>query len=75
VRGGQESVVAYARALADGPLPVPDVEIVGEIVSAALFGRADPGPEAQRWAEAALAAALDAHPVGGIADEEAVAAR
>jgi hypothetical protein len=61
-RGRSEPLVRYAAELACGPLPDRRVAEVAEVVSDALFGRRDPGPEVQRTAEATWAEVLTAHP-------------
>jgi hypothetical protein len=61
-RGGSETVSAHASALAHGALPDARVARVGQMVSAALFGRVAPPPEARRWAEGVVDEASNAHP-------------
>jgi hypothetical protein len=61
-RARSEPLARYAAALAAGVLPDPRVPEVAEVVSGALFGPRDPGPEAQRWAESTWAALLADHP-------------
>ena len=67
-RSRSEPLVRYAAELARDPLPDPRVPAVAEVVSDALFGRRDPGPEVQRWAEATWAEVLAAHPAPGRRD-------
>ena len=63
-RATSETVVEYARALAGGPLPDIRIAAVGRLVSAALFGRTAPPPDAQTWAESVVNEAAAAHPAG-----------
>lgn len=72
-RGRSQSLVRYAAALQDGPLPDERVTQVADIVSTALFARTDPGHEAQAWAEATWAQLTESHPVPGRAERRRTA--
>jgi hypothetical protein len=60
-----EPLARYAAGLRSGPIPDERITAVADVVSTALFSRADPGPEAQRWAEATWAEIAAAHPAPG----------
>lgn len=72
-RRGAESLTRYGRALAAGPLPDPRIVDVADVVSTALFGRDDPGPQAQEWAETTWADIVEGHPPPGRAERKRVA--
>jgi hypothetical protein len=61
-RDRSETVSAHAAALAGGPLPDPRLVTVGQMVSAALFGRRQPPAAARTWAEGVVDEASRAHP-------------
>ena len=61
-RAKEETIVAYSAALTRQELPDPRLAEVGRVVSAALFGAADPGAERRVWAESTLDAILADHP-------------
>lgn len=65
-RGPGETVATHARALADGPLPDGRVVAVGQMVSAALFGRRAPDASDQAWADAAIDEATTQHPARAV---------
>ena len=69
-RGRSQSLVRYADDLRAGPMPDERLPQVADVVSTALFGRGDPGPEAQAWAEATWAEIVAAHPVPGRAERK-----
>jgi hypothetical protein len=57
-----ETVVAHTEALAHGPIPDARLVSVGQVVSAALFGRAEPPEATRQWAEHVVDEASAAHP-------------
>jgi hypothetical protein len=65
-RGPGETVATHARALAEGPLPDGRVVTVGQMVSAALFGRRAPAASDQAWADAAIDEATARHPARAV---------
>lgn len=67
-RNRSEPLVGYAAALRSGPIPDERIVAVADVVSTALFSRGDPGPEAQRWAEATWEEIESAHPAPGRAE-------
>ncbi|HWJ97319.1 MAG TPA: hypothetical protein VNQ33_04110 [Acidimicrobiales bacterium] len=67
-RDRSQSLVRYADDLRAGPIPDDRVIEVAVTVSAALFGRHDPGPETQARAESTWAAVVEAHPAPGRAE-------
>ncbi|MGZ4682985.1 MAG: hypothetical protein ACXV8G_11050, partial [Acidimicrobiales bacterium] len=62
-RGTDETVLAYAAALAGEQLPDPRLTTVGRVASDALYGRSQPSDELRSWADATLAEIVEAHPV------------
>lgn len=67
-RRRSQSLSSYAGALNAGPIPDSRVPDVADAVSTALFGRRDPGPDAQHWAESTWAQIVAAHPVPSRSD-------
>jgi hypothetical protein len=61
-RNRGETVVDHAHALIDGPLPDARLREVGEIVSAALFGRHLPDEAIRNWVDQVVREATDANP-------------
>ena len=61
-RNRGETVVDHTHALIDGPLPDARLIEVGEIVSAALFGRHMPDDGTRAWVEQVVDEATDANP-------------
>jgi YD repeat-containing protein len=61
-RGRSETVSAHASALAGGPLPDARLATVGQMVSAALFGRREPPAEVRTWADDVVDEVSNAHP-------------
>jgi hypothetical protein len=64
-RRADESVTAYAAALASGVVPDPSVIELGEVLADALYGPVEVDPQRRRWAEQAVARLeASAAPVG-----------
>lgn len=61
-RRSSESVLAYTRALADGPVPDERLAEVGQVLSTALFGQTAPSPATRADVKATVTAIIDAHP-------------
>lgn len=65
-RLASETITSYAGALGEGPwLPDPRLGDVGVVLSAALFGRAEPPESSRAWAEQVVGEAVDQHPLSG----------
>lgn len=67
-RRRSQSLTRYGDALRAGPIPDDRLADVVDVVSTALFGRSELGPDAQRWAESTWSQILESHPAPGRGD-------
>ncbi|HEY5155001.1 MAG TPA: hypothetical protein VIJ47_09730 [Acidimicrobiales bacterium] len=61
-RRRDETVVSYSAALGSSVLADPRLGTIGQVVSSALFGPAEPTAGARAWTEAAVTEIVAAHP-------------
>lgn len=57
-----ETIVAYTRSLAAGPIPDPRLEAIGSLLSQALFGGAPPPIDDLARADSVVSEIVEAHP-------------